>query len=68
MRIDPNTHKHALAFIITVVLLDAIGFGIILPVTPKLIIELEKNDGTFDDVRLRWSNSGYSQDQSREHR
>ena len=44
MRIDPNTHKHALAFIITVVLLDAIGFGIILPVTPKLIIELADVD------------------------
>jgi DHA1 family tetracycline resistance protein-like MFS transporter len=44
MRIDPNTHKHALAFIIIVVLLDAIGFGIILPVTPKLIIELADVD------------------------
>src|SRR6056300_592784 len=40
MNIDPRTHKHALAFIIVVVLLDAIGFGIILPVTPQLIIDL----------------------------
>ena len=36
MNINPTTHKHALAFIIVVVLLDAIGFGIILPVTPQL--------------------------------
>lgn len=40
MRIDPGTSRHALSFIIVVVLLDAIGFGIILPVTPKLIIDL----------------------------
>ena len=40
MNINPTTHKHALAFIIVVVLLDAIGFGIILPVTPQLIIDL----------------------------
>ena len=39
-QIDPSTNRHALAFIVVVVLLDAIGFGIILPVTPKLIIDL----------------------------
>jgi len=44
MSIDPRTHRHALAFIIVVVLLDAIGFGIILPVTPKLIIDLTGMD------------------------
>ncbi|MGQ0539342.1 MAG: TCR/Tet family MFS transporter [Gemmatimonadaceae bacterium] len=31
---------HALAFIFTTVLIDSIGFGIILPVTPELIMEL----------------------------
>ncbi len=40
MQPEQAASKHALAFIIVVVLLDAIGFGIILPVTPKLIIGL----------------------------
>lgn len=43
-QIDPSRNKHALAFIVVVVLLDAIGFGIILPVTPKLIIDLTGED------------------------
>ena len=40
MHSEQTASKHALAFIIVVVLLDAIGFGIILPVMPKLIIGL----------------------------
>ncbi len=32
--------KHALAFIFVTVLLDAIGFGIIMPVVPQLIMEV----------------------------
>lgn len=43
-QIDPSTNRRALAFIVVVVLLDAIGFGIILPVTPKLIIDLTGED------------------------
>jgi MFS transporter, DHA1 family, tetracycline resistance protein len=33
-------HKHALAFIFLTVLIDTIGFGIIMPVMPQLIVEL----------------------------
>mgnify|MGYP001302776947 CR=1 FL=1 len=40
MTIDVKTDNRALGFIVVVVLLDAIGFGIILPVMPKLIIGL----------------------------
>jgi MFS transporter, DHA1 family, tetracycline resistance protein len=36
----PKAGKGALAFIFITVLVDAIGFGIILPVLPRLIIEL----------------------------
>ena len=32
--------KHALVFVATVVLLDVIGFGLILPVLPRLLVEL----------------------------
>jgi DHA1 family tetracycline resistance protein-like MFS transporter len=38
--IDVTRHQHALAFIILVVLIDSISFGIILPVMPQLIISL----------------------------
>jgi len=40
MPIDITRSPHALAFVILVVLIDAISFGIILPVMPKLIIGL----------------------------
>lgn len=36
--------RHALTFILIVVLLDAVGFGIILPVMPKLIMGLSDID------------------------
>ncbi len=37
----PSTHsKHALAFIAIAVLLDIIGFGLILPVLPALLVQL----------------------------
>jgi len=36
----PETNRHALAFIFITMLVDTIGLGIILPVTPKLITEL----------------------------
>ncbi|MEX2130337.1 MAG: TCR/Tet family MFS transporter [Pseudohongiellaceae bacterium] len=39
-----GTKSRALVFIILVVLIDAIGFGIILPVLPKLIIGLTGTD------------------------
>ncbi len=38
--VDVTQHKHALAFIVAVVLIDAISFGIILPVMPQIIISL----------------------------
>lgn len=40
MPVDINKSRHALTFIVIVVLLDAISFGIVLPVMPKLIISL----------------------------
>ena len=38
--IDIMQHKHALYFIVLVVLIDSISFGIVLPVMPQLIISL----------------------------
>ncbi|MEZ5490929.1 MAG: TCR/Tet family MFS transporter [Gammaproteobacteria bacterium] len=40
MALAPANHRFGLTFIILVVLIDAIGFGIILPVMPSLIIGL----------------------------
>ena len=40
MPIDISKHRHALMFVVFVVLIDAIGFGIILPVMPQLIMSL----------------------------
>jgi len=40
MPIDLTKSRHALVFIVFVVLLDAISFGIVLPVMPKLIMSL----------------------------
>lgn len=40
MLIDVKSHSKALGFIVVVVLIDAISFGIILPVMPALIISL----------------------------
>lgn len=40
MPVDVTSHKHALLFVVFVVLIDAISFGIILPVMPQLIISL----------------------------
>jgi MFS transporter, DHA1 family, tetracycline resistance protein len=37
---EPRANRHALAFIFITMLIDTIGLGIILPVTPKLITEL----------------------------
>ncbi|HTD72209.1 MAG TPA: hypothetical protein VK652_01690 [Steroidobacteraceae bacterium] len=37
---DPQVNRHALAFIFITMLVDTIGLGIIIPVTPKLITEL----------------------------
>ncbi len=48
MPIDITKSRHALAFIVFVVLLDAISFGIILPVMPKLIISL--TDATLSEA------------------
>ncbi|MCG8415230.1 MAG: TCR/Tet family MFS transporter [Pseudomonadales bacterium] len=40
MPVDVTSHKHALLFVVFVVLIDSISFGIILPVMPQLIISL----------------------------
>jgi MFS transporter, DHA1 family, tetracycline resistance protein len=39
-RMSTSANPHALLFIFVTVLIDTIGFGIILPVTPKLIMDL----------------------------
>ena len=44
MAVDISNHKHALGFIIGVVFIDSIGFGIILPVMPQLIMGLSATD------------------------
>lgn len=36
----PRAHTHALAFIFVTVLIDVVGFGIITPILPKLIMSL----------------------------
>ena len=48
MPVDITKSKHALAFIVFVVLLDAISFGIVLPVMPKLIMSLA--DATLSEA------------------
>ena len=48
MPVDIIKSKHALAFIVFVVLLDAISFGIVLPVMPKLIMSLA--DATLSEA------------------
>ena len=37
---NPVAGKHALTFIFMTVLIDTIGFGIVMPVMPRLIMEL----------------------------
>lgn len=39
-----DRHRHALAFIFVTVLIDVIGFGIVIPVLPKLIMSLARVD------------------------
>ncbi|MEQ8952850.1 MAG: MFS transporter, partial [Gammaproteobacteria bacterium] len=42
MPVDVTRHGHALVFIICVVLIDSISFGIVLPVMPQLIVGLSE--------------------------
>lgn len=51
MSVDIAKHQYAVAFIACVVLVDAICFGIILPVMPKLIMNLT-GSGTSEAARL----------------
>ncbi len=44
----PAARRLALGFIVATVLVDSIGFGIIIPVLPKLIVEL--NGGTMSEA------------------
>lgn len=46
-----TAHRHALAFIFVTVLVDVIGFGIVIPVLPKLIMSLG-HVGLGDAARL----------------
>ena len=41
--IDPTRRKHALVFVAITVFLDIAGLGLILPVLPKLLVELTGN-------------------------
>ena len=47
----PSRHPHALTFIFITVLLDVVGFGIIIPVLPKLIMSLG-HVGLADAARI----------------
>jgi MFS transporter, DHA1 family, tetracycline resistance protein len=47
---EPRANRHALVFIFITMLIDTIGLGIILPVTPKLITELT-GQGMSDAAR-----------------
>lgn len=51
MLIDVKSHNKALGFIVVVVLIDAISFGIILPVMPSLIMSLS-DVGLFEAARI----------------
>ncbi|MFT4886583.1 MAG: DHA1 family tetracycline resistance protein-like MFS transporter [Pseudohongiellaceae bacterium] len=51
MLIDVKSHSKALGFIVVVVLIDAISFGIILPVMPSLIMSLS-GVGLFEAARI----------------
>ena len=42
--IDVTQHRHSVAFIVFVVLIDSVSFGIILPVLPQLIVSLGDTD------------------------
>ena len=42
--IDVTQHRHSVAFIVFVVLIDSVSFGIVLPVLPKLIVSLGDTD------------------------
>jgi|TARA_B110000483_G_C18197144_1_gene543517 DHA1 family tetracycline resistance protein-like MFS transporter len=51
MLIDVKSNNKALGFIVVVVLIDAISFGIILPVMPSLIMSLS-DVGLFEAARI----------------
>ena len=53
-----QTRPHALAFIFVTVLIDTIGFGIILPVTPQLIMDLTGLGIGEASLRGGWRSSG----------
>ncbi len=38
---DPHTHRTAIRFIVATLFIDAIGFGIVMPVVPALVLALE---------------------------
>ena len=42
--IDVTQNRHSVAFIVFVVLIDSVSFGIILPVLPQLIVSLGDKD------------------------
>lgn len=55
----PNL-KHALAFVLITILIDAIGLGIIIPVLPKLITELSGGDLSEGALEGGWLAAAYA--------
>jgi DHA1 family tetracycline resistance protein-like MFS transporter len=55
-----TAHRHALGFLFAVVLIDMIGFGIVMPVLPQLIMGL--GHITIDEAALwaGWLGAGYA--------
>ncbi|HEX7777007.1 MAG TPA: TCR/Tet family MFS transporter [Parvibaculum sp.] len=49
-----GSRKHALTFIFVTVLIDSIGFGIIMPVLPRLIVNLTGGDMSTASVYGGW--------------
>jgi DHA1 family tetracycline resistance protein-like MFS transporter len=55
---EPQANRHALAFIFITMLVDTIGLGIIIPVTPKLIAQLT-GEGMSDAARAGGSAASF---------
>lgn len=56
----PKTSKASIAFVFTVVLIDMIGFGIIMPVLPELIVQITGNDLSSAAVHAGWLAFAYA--------
>jgi len=56
----PKTSKASIAFVFTVVLIDMIGFGIIMPVLPKLITQVTGDDLSAAAIDAGWLALAYA--------